>query len=302
MAVDSTAAAASSSSSGTTTTKSDAGRTSLTSNFNTFLTMLTTQLKHQDPLSPMDSTQFTSQLVQYAGVEQQINTNSNLEKLLTFQQNTQTAQAVSYLGESVEVAGNQLPVQNHSGTFSYTLPQAASSCDIQIKDSAGTVVYKTSGDLTAGRHDLAWNGVDSSGKTLDDGLYTVNVVAKDKDGKDITPTMTTFGQVTKVTNDATNGTVLEMGAGSKGAKVTVPVGKVLGVNADNTLVNAQLTAAQAQYQASMAQYQALLEAQKAASGSGSTGSGSTGSGSTGTGSTGSGSGSGSSGSGSTATP
>lgn len=280
MAVDPAAAASSSSGTAASSSKSDAGRTSLTSNFNTFLTMLTTQLKHQDPLSPMDSTQFTSQLVQYAGVEQQINTNSNLEKLLTFQQNTQTAQAVNYLGESVEVAGNQLPVQNHSGTFSYTLPQAANSCTVQIKDSTGTVVYTTNGDLTADRHDLAWNGVDSSGKTLDDGIYTVSVVAKDKDGKAITPTITTFGQVTKVTNDATNGTVLEMSAGSKGAKVTVPVGQVLGINADNTLVNAQLTAAQAQYQASMAQYQALLEAQKAASGSSGTGTTGSGSGST----------------------
>lgn len=261
MAVDAPSAAASSSGS-TPSTKSDAGRTSLTSNFNTFLTMLTTQLKHQDPLSPMDSTQFTSQLVQYAGVEQQINTNTNLEKLLTFQQNTQTAQSVSYLGESVETAGDQLPVQSHSGTFSYTLPVAANSCDIQIKDSAGTVVYKTTGDMTAGRHDLAWNGVDSSGKTLDDGIYTVSVIAKDKDGKSITPTMTTFGQVTKVTNDATNGTILEMGAGSKGAKVSVPVGKVLGINADNTLVNAQLTAAQAQYQASAAVYKAIQEMNK----------------------------------------
>ncbi|CCG41283.1 flagellar hook assembly protein FlgD [Magnetospirillum molischianum] len=299
MAVDATAAA-STSSTGTansSTSKSNAGRTSLTTNFNTFLTMLTTQLKHQDPLSPMDSTQFTSQLVQYAGVEQQINTNSNLEKMLTFQQSSQTAQAVNYLGELVEVSGNQLPVQGHSGTFSYTLPQVASSCDIQIKNSAGTVVYKTTGDMTAGRHDLTWNGVDSSGKTQDDGIYTVTVAAKDKNGADITPTITSFGQVTKVTNDVTNGTTLEMGAGTAGAKVTVTVDKILGVNADSTLKSTQLAAAQAQYQASMAQYQALLEAQKAATGSGSTGSGSTGSGS---GSTGSGSGS--SGSGSTTTP
>jgi len=300
MAVDSTSAAAASSQTGTgTTTKSDTSRTSLTSNFNTFLTMLTTQLKHQDPLSPMDSTQFTSQLVQYAGVEQQINTNSNLEKLLTFQQNTQTAQAVNYLGQAVEMAGSQLPVQNHSGTFSYTLPQAANSCEIQVKDSTGTVVYKTTGDLTAGRHDLAWNGVDSSGKTLDDGIYTVNVVAKDKDGKSITPVMTVFGQVTKVTNDATNGTVLEMGAGSKGAKVTVPVGSVLGINADNTLVNAQLTAAQAQYQASAAVYKAIQEMNKPKTGT-TTDTGGT---DTGTGTSGSGtSGSGTSGTDTTATP
>ncbi|SEH49181.1 flagellar hook assembly protein FlgD [Magnetospirillum fulvum] len=289
MAVDSTAAASTSSTASA--TKSDAGRTSLTTNFNTFLTMLTTQLKHQDPLSPMDSTQFTSQLVQYAGVEQQINTNGNLEKMLTFEKNNQASQAVNYLGEMVEVPGDKMPVQGTSGTFSYTLPSAASSCDIQIKNSAGTVVYKTTGDLTAGRHDLTWNGIDNSGKTQDDGIYTVSVTAKDKNGAAITPTITSFGQVTKVTNDATTGTILEMGAGSDGAKVSVTIDKILGVNADNTLKTTQLAAAQAQYQASIAQYQALLEAQKAASGTGTTGTGTT-----------TGTGSGSSGSTTTTTP
>ena len=136
----------------TATSAAATAKTSLAGDFNTFLTMLTTQLQHQDPLSPMDSTQFTSQLVQYSSVEQEINTNSNLEKLITLQQANQTSQATSYLGQNVEVSGTSLPVQNGSANYSYTLPSAASSVQVQIADSTGTVVYSTTGDGAVGSH------------------------------------------------------------------------------------------------------------------------------------------------------
>ncbi|HZZ11369.1 MAG TPA: flagellar hook capping FlgD N-terminal domain-containing protein, partial [Paraburkholderia sp.] len=73
----------------------------LAGNFDTFLTLLTTQLQNQDPLSPMDSTQFTQQLVAFSGVEQQINTNNNLQSLIALNQSQQAASAVSYIGHSV---------------------------------------------------------------------------------------------------------------------------------------------------------------------------------------------------------
>lgn len=254
--VDTSAAASSS-----TATGSTAGKATLGSNFNTFLTMLTTQLKHQDPLSPMDSTQFTNQLVQFSSVEQQINANSNLEKLIKLQQTAQTSQGISYLGQTVEVAGTDLALQDGAASLSYTLPKEARDVKILIKDSSGKQVNSITGEAASGRHDISWNGKDSSGTQLDDGRYSIQVVATGADGTAITATSTTFGRVTKVTNDATNGSQLVMGAGTKGNDITLTMDKVVSIN-DNTagVNNAQLAAANAQYQAALAQLQALQSA------------------------------------------
>ncbi len=244
-----------------TATGSTAGKATLGSNFNTFLTMLTTQLKHQDPLSPMDSTQFTNQLVQFSSVEQQINANSNLEKLIKLQQTAQTSQGISYLGQTVEVAGTDLALQDGAASLSYTLPKEARDVKILIKDSSGKQVNSITGETASGRHDISWNGKDSSGTQLDDGRYSIQVVATAADGTSITTTSTTFGRVTKVTNDATNGSQLVMGAGTKGNDIALTMDKVVSIK-DNTagINNAQLAAANAQYQAALAQLQALQSA------------------------------------------
>ena len=245
----------------TAATGSSAGKATLGSNFNTFLTMLTTQLKHQDPLSPMDSTQFTNQLVQFSSVEQQINANSNLEKLIKLQQTAQTSQGISYLGQTVEVAGNDLALQDGSASLSYTLPKEARDVKIQIKDSAGKTVNTITGEAASGRHDISWNGKDSDGKQLDDGRYSVQVVATGSDGTAITTTGTTFGRVTKVTNDAASGSQLVIEAGTKGNNITLTMDKVVSIKDNQAGINnAQLAAANAQYQAAQAQLSALQAA------------------------------------------
>ncbi|KIL99631.1 Flagellar basal-body rod modification protein FlgD [Paramagnetospirillum magnetotacticum MS-1] len=239
-------------------TGSAAGKATLGSNFNTFLTMLTTQLKHQDPLSPMDSTQFTNQLVQFSSVEQQINANSNLEKLIKLQQTAQTSQGISYLGQTVEVAGTDLPLQDGAASLTYTLPKEARDVKIVVKDSSGKQVNSITGETATGAHSLSWDGKDSSGTQLSDGRYSFQVVATAADGTAITTTSTSFGKVTKVTNDATNGTTLVMGAGTKGNDITLTMDKVVSVKDNSSSINnAQLAAANAQYQAALAQLQAL---------------------------------------------
>jgi flagellar basal-body rod modification protein FlgD len=239
-------------------TGSTAGKATLGSNFNTFLTMLTTQLKHQDPLSPMDSTQFTNQLVQFSSVEQQINANSNLEKLIKLQQTAQTSQGISYLGQTVEVAGSDLPLQDGGASLSYTLPKEARDVKVVIKDSSGKQVNSITGDTATGRHDISWDGKDASGTQLDDGRYSFQVLATATDGTALTTTSTSFGRITKVTNDATNGGTLVMEAGTKGNDITLTMDKVVSIK-DNasSINNAQLAAANAQYQAALAQLQAL---------------------------------------------
>src|SRR5579872_4398386 len=93
----------------------------LSSNFSTFLTLLTTQLKNQDPTSPMDSNQFTQQLVEFSQVEQQINTNSNLNTLITQGQTQIGAYATSYLGKTVSVTNGNAALSNGSATWTYNL-------------------------------------------------------------------------------------------------------------------------------------------------------------------------------------
>ncbi|CUW37241.1 putative Flagellar hook capping protein flgD [Magnetospirillum sp. XM-1] len=263
--VDTSAAAANTAAAAT---GSAAGKATLGSNFNTFLTMLTTQLKHQDPLSPMDSTQFTNQLVQFSSVEQQINANSNLEKLIKLQQSAQTSQGINYLGQTVEVSGTDLPLQDGAASLTYTLPKEARDVKIVIKDSSGKQVDSITGETAAGTHNLSWNGKDASGTQLSDGRYSISVTATATDGTSITTTSTTFGRVTKVTNDATNGTTLVMGAGTKGNDISLAMDKVVSVKDNTSSINtAQLNAANAQYQAALAQLQALQSASSNSTGS-----------------------------------
>lgn len=186
------------------TSKSAASGKSLAQNFDTFLTMLTTQLKHQDPLSPMDSTQFTNQLVQFAGVEQQINANSNLEKLISATSMNTGAQAVNYIGRTVEADTNQVPLQgsvdtvsntvqlaNGKATFKYALSETSASTFLRIKDSSGAIVRTLSGDVTKGIHEITWDGENSAGTAMPAGAYTVEPVVTNSKGAAVSTTVYT---------------------------------------------------------------------------------------------------------------
>lgn len=192
---------------GATSTKS---MSKLAENFDQFLTLLTTQLKNQDPLSPMDSAEFTNQLVQFAGVEQQINTNKSLESLLTLQKSSQVMDALSLMGKKVEITGSTVPLQDKSATFVYTLPKAAAQTAYTISDASGRTVYSGTGDIAAGRHEYTWNGKSSSGVQLPDGTYTLSVVAVDAAGQQIKASTWAVGKVTGV-ESSDKGAVLNFG-------------------------------------------------------------------------------------------
>lgn len=197
----------------TTTTKSDAAQNKLAKDLNSFLTLLTTQLSHQDPLSPMDSTEFTNQLVQFANVEQNIYTNKNLESLISLQEATQQMAAVNYIGMNVEAESNSLPLQDGAAYFSYKLPADASQNIISITNSSGNIVKTVTGETKAGTYKLAWDGKDSAGNQLDDGVYTLNFTTMAADDKsDPTPTVWTRGWVTNVKSE--DGTVMLSRSGS----------------------------------------------------------------------------------------
>jgi flagellar basal-body rod modification protein FlgD len=182
---------------GSGTTGGDA-MSQLSSNFSTFLQLLTTQLKNQDPTSPMDSNQFTQQLVEFSQVEQQINTNTNLKTLIT--QGTAQAGtfASTYLGKKVSVTNGNGSLTGGQANWTYNLGTTATSTALSVSDANGNVVYTGPGETTAGNHVFTWDGKDSKGNQLADGTYTLSVAASASDGANVTSSVASAGTVTQI--------------------------------------------------------------------------------------------------------
>ena len=174
------------------------GVLNFTQNFDTFLTLLTTQLKNQDPLAPTDTNQFTQELVSFSQVEQQIKTNSQLTTLLNNEASAQTISALPSIGRTIEYQSNQGALQNGSATFSYTLPSTAAKATLNILDPTGNIVASAQGDPSAGKHSFTWNGQNASGLQLADGTYSLQVLAVDSKNQPITATTTATGTIDNV--------------------------------------------------------------------------------------------------------
>ncbi len=181
--------------------KAGQAQSRLEDDLNRFLNLLVTQLKNQDPLDPLDANEFTSQLVQFASVEQQIYSNANLEKLVNLQQTSQTAFMVDYIGKTVETLGDQVMLQDGMAEFNYILDNNAATVQVSIMDSAGRAVFTTEGATTAGKHNLLWDGIDKNGAQLADGAYRVVIAAKDREGALLDVEQTTVGRVVGAGND-----------------------------------------------------------------------------------------------------
>src|SRR6266404_5696875 len=191
-------------------TASSTSTTGLGTDFKTFLTLLTTQLKNQDPLSPLDTNQFTSQLVSFSQVEQAINANSKLANLVSLQSTNQTISALPLVGHTIQYADNQGALVNGQATFGYTLPSNAASASIVITDANGQVVYQTPAKTAAGFHSFTWDGTGIGGGKAPDGTYTFNVAATAPDKSTLQATLSAYGVVNSV--NVSNGTAsLEIG-------------------------------------------------------------------------------------------
>ncbi len=182
-------------------TQSDNSKLKFADNLEMFLNMLTTQLKNQDPLSPMDSTEFTNQLVQFANVEQQINANANLEKLITLTKGNQLASAVGYIGKIAKVETGNIVVQDKKSDFSYLLPQDATEVEVVITDMNDRIVKTEAiGALKAGEYQRNWDGKDAGGNQLPDGPYKIKIVGKGADGKSFVAPTAMIGRITGVSS------------------------------------------------------------------------------------------------------
>ena len=203
----STSATASSATSSSTASDLATGASNLSTSYQTFLTLLTTQLKNQDPSSPMDPNQFTTELVQMTGVQQQLLSNQLLQQLVSASPASGVSSAVSLIGKQVTATSATAALSNGQASWTYGLPAAASNATVSVANSTGQVVYTgTAPSFAAGSNTFTWNGQSSSGMQLPDGTYTLSVAATDASGGAITPTLSVSGTASSV--QSVNGTTM----------------------------------------------------------------------------------------------
>jgi flagellar basal-body rod modification protein FlgD len=179
----------------------------LTGNYQTFLSLLTAQIKNQDPLSPMDTTQWTNQLVQYSSVEQQLKGNQFLEQMANNNTTQSMSSAVSFIGKTVTADVNTATLSNGSANWNYSLGADAASATLKVLDSSGNVVWTgTPPDMSKGVHTFNWDGKDINGKTVPNADYTLSVTAKTSGDIDIDTAVGITGTVTAA--DSSSGTIM----------------------------------------------------------------------------------------------
>jgi flagellar basal-body rod modification protein FlgD len=167
----------------TTTTTAATTTTGIADNFQTFLTLLTTQLQNQNPLDPLDTNQFTQQLVQFAGVEQQLKSNDQLKSLVDLEKSAQATQALIYVGNTVAVDGS---TQQFDGSATWNLKAAKdTTAAITITNATGQTVYSGNFALQQGNASFVWDGKGNDGTQWPAGAYKLTATGKDTTGKDV---------------------------------------------------------------------------------------------------------------------
>lgn len=164
------------------TAGSSAALSQLTGNLDSFLTLLTTQLRNQDPLDPLDTEKFTSQLVEFASVEQTIQTNKHLETLIGLQAAADRDGALAMIGKTIVIDSDKAPQTGAGAQWTYDLPNGAQSVSLIIVNDKGQPVAQFAGDPRAGSHALNWDGKQTDGSVAPNGVYQILVQAKDSGG------------------------------------------------------------------------------------------------------------------------
>lgn len=178
--------------------QSEAAAKSLFGTTQDFIKLLTVQLQNQDPTKPLETDQITQQIAQLSQVEQQINTNKNLESLAASFAQSQISSNVSYIGKLVEAPGNLGSLLGSKGVFVYTQEAESEKTQIVISDPEGNVVYTGNGTKLAGRNTFIWDGKNNEGEQMPDGAYKIEVKATDAGGKEVKSVTSSSGRVTSV--------------------------------------------------------------------------------------------------------
>src|SRR5712675_1617086 len=173
----------------------------LAGNFQTFLTLLTTQLQNQNPLDPLDTNQFTQQLVQFAGVEQQLKSNDQLKSLIDIEKSAQATQALIYVGNTVAVDGSTTQFDG-SATWNLKAPKGTNAT-VTITNSTGQTVYSGKFTLANGNSSFVWDGKGNDGTQYPAGDYKLTATGTDSSGKDVAIASEVQGVVDSVDLTAT---------------------------------------------------------------------------------------------------
>jgi len=189
-----------------------------------FMNLLVAQLQNQDPLNPMDSTAFTSQLAEFSSLEQLSNVNENLEYLQMYQSSINNAQAVSFIGKNIYALGNSIQLEGgENKDIHFELSENSSSVFINIYDEAGNLVkYIENGPMGEGKQSVEWDGTDNSGNTLPEGIYKFEIMAVDANSDEVQTATYISDRVTGVTFK--DGVTYLLAGGMK-----IPIGDVIEV-------------------------------------------------------------------------
>ncbi len=180
------------------TGSADTSAATLSDNFDTFLTILTAQIQNQDPLEPMDSGEFTSQLVQFSGVEQQIRANKQLETLISTTRSSAGASLSGYLGQEAEIDSSGAAYSGDPIHWRYMVGEGATDVTVTVTNAEGEVLYSEAGEKGSGSHDFNWDGSLLGGGAAADGAYYINVVAKNAEGATVGSANTLVTTITGV--------------------------------------------------------------------------------------------------------
>lgn len=176
------AIAATSSASAAAAASNTVSKNTIANNFATFLQLLTTQLRNQNPLEPLDTNQFTQQLVQFSQVEQQIKMNDQMTTLIRLNETAEKTTALAYVGYTVTADGATTRLKDGLANWQFTVTKPTTAT-ITIKNASGSTVYSSSYTVQAGTQTVAWDGRGNNGTQYPDGDYTISVTSKDAAGQ-----------------------------------------------------------------------------------------------------------------------
>lgn len=194
-------------------TQAQSSSAALAENFETFLTLLTAQLQNQDPLEPVDSTEFTNQLVQFSGVEQQIQTNKNIAELISITTASTAASLSGYLGQTIEVNSITGDLGEEGLNWYYEMPDGVEKVNLSIQSQDGSIVYSDDISTDQGEAAYTWTGQTSSGKELTEGRYSLVIRAENANGETVNVPVKLRTQVNGI-DMASGGTALTTDSGT----------------------------------------------------------------------------------------
>ncbi len=179
------------------------GNTNLAEDFNNFLNLLTIQLQNQDPLEPLDTNQFTEQIVQMTEVEQTVSMNERLGALIDAQETQRIQSAIDFVGKDADALGDRIALEADGAEFFYSLQTPAKEVKVNIRDGAGGDVVRTlEASTEPGLHRLEWDGLDNDGNAVDPtGDYRISVTAKAVNDSPIIARTGFTGRVQELRND-----------------------------------------------------------------------------------------------------